>query len=125
MAILFTTILPAYSWHDGSGWLAWTMFSRSAMYRVHAVVADTAGATHPINPTQLASLSDSEAAAFLSGADRWRHATGGNAIASSMRSLARLACRCVPDAATATVTIDLRKDLDAPPASWGTSMGCP
>lgn len=29
IAVLFALVLPAYSWLDGSGWLAWTMFAKS------------------------------------------------------------------------------------------------
>jgi hypothetical protein len=125
VALLLTTILPAYSWHDGTGWLAWTMFSRSQMYRLHVTVTDRAGVAHPINPTQLAALSSGDAIAFLSGTDHWRHATTGEAFRSNLPGLARLACQCAPDAAVATVTFEMRKDLDTAPSSAHATVHCP
>jgi hypothetical protein len=125
VALLVTTIVPGYSWHDGSGWLAWTMFSKSETYRLHVIVTDAEGTPHRINPTELAALSEGDAATFLSGAEHWRHAPIGAALRSNLPSLALLACGCATQAVVATIAIDMRKTLDANPSTWRASAHCP
>jgi hypothetical protein len=125
VGVLLAAVLPAYSWLDGSGWLAWTMFSRSETYRLRAEVTDGTGVAHAINPTALATFADPETAAYLSGTEHWRHAPVGNAIRANLASLAKIACRCVPAALEATLTMDMRKTTQQPPTSSVAHVRCP
>ena len=43
VAFVVAIALPAWSWSDGSGWLAWTMFSGSQTYRIGVTVMDSDG----------------------------------------------------------------------------------
>jgi hypothetical protein len=125
VGLLFCVVLPAYSWRDGSGWAAWTMFSRSETYRLRALVTDGRGTTRIINPTQLATFADGETATYLSGTDHWRHAPVGEAIRTNLPHLAALACDCVPDARTATLALDLRKTIREVPQTSTVVVPCP
>jgi hypothetical protein len=111
---LFATILvPAFSWIDGSGWLAWSMFSKSETYRVVVVLVDAEGHTRYANPTALASGAGTDAATFLAGSDHFRHAPVGATFRRSLPGLAALSCdRWRPF--EARVTLEERRNLDAP-----------
>jgi hypothetical protein len=125
VAALVCAVLPAYSWLDGSGWLAWTMFSRSETYRMRVLVTDAQGAAHVVNPNQLAAFVDGETATYLSGTDHWRHAPVGEAFRANQASLAALACRCVPGARTATLDLDIRKTTRDAPKTSTVGVRCP
>ena len=124
LAVLVGLLLPAYSWLDGSGWLAWTMFSKSETYRLRVVVVDSAGQPKLINPSALARFAGEQVALYLSGAEHFRQAPIGNAFTSNLGSLAALACRAVPHAARSTVTLDSRKDLDAATRTISAEASC-
>jgi len=92
---LAIVVLPALSWLDGSGQLAWTMFSRTGQYRL-VLTADG----KQLNPTELAVAASPGPTAFaLAGADHFRHQ---DALRATMRrhldDVARLACRLRPGA---------------------------
>jgi hypothetical protein len=123
-ALVAFIVLPAYSWHDGSGWLAWTMFCRSQTYRLRASVTDASGATHLVNPNELTALVDGETAAYLSGSDHWRHAPVGDGLRANLEGLARLACRTVPGGVMATFAIELRRTLETPVATTTVHTQC-
>src|SRR6478672_6632111 len=106
LAVLVGIVLPGYSWLDGSGWLAWTIFSKSATYRVHLSVADETGGATLINPSALARFAGEQVALYLSGAEHFRQGPMVNAFAANLDGWAKLACRTVPGAARATVTLD-------------------
>jgi len=125
VAVLVGVVLPAYSWHDGSGWLAWTMFSRSQTYRMRVFVTDAEGLAHVVNPTQLATFADGETATYLSGTDHWRHAPVGEAFRANQASLAVLACRCVPGARMATLALDIRKTTRDVATTSTVQVSCP
>jgi hypothetical protein len=50
VALVVAIALPAWSWRDGSGWLAWTMFAGSQTYRLGVMVTDSDGGLHVVNP---------------------------------------------------------------------------
>ena len=114
IAVLLGIVLPAYSWVDGSGWLAWTMFATSGTYRMHVRVTDRNGVTHVVNPTELARLSQGDAATYLSGADHFRHAPVGGSLRRNLPGLAALSCFAVPDAQRSWISLETRTTLDAP-----------
>jgi len=124
-AAVFGVVLPGYSWLDGSGWLAWTMFSKSETYRLRVVVMDAAEQAHVVNPTALGALVDEQVALYLSGAEHYRQAPIGAALAANLSSLAKVACRLVPRAARSRVSLDIRKNLDALPRTTTEEVSCP
>ena len=112
-ALLAALVLPGGSWLDGSGWLAWTMYSKSETYRVRVVARDTAGRRRQIAPTELGVHGSRDLAIYLSGSERWRHAPAGNALRRHLPDLARLGCT-LGGAASIEVTLEHRRTLDAP-----------
>jgi len=112
-ASIFCLVMPAVSWLDGSGSLAWTMFSKSETYRLDVEVFDDAGRRRVINPTELAPFAGRDLAAFLGGAESWRHAPVGTSFQHSITGLAQLACRLSPAPTTTLVRLERRINLDA------------
>src|SRR5688572_2018976 len=77
IGVLVCLLIPGWSWLDGSGWLAWTMFAHSATYRLRVTGLDSRGPARVIAPTQLSARADRKLGTFLAGADSWRHAPVG------------------------------------------------
>lgn len=113
VALLVAVVIPAYSWRDGSGWLAWTMFSKSQTYRLAVTVTNTDGVVHLINPSELTRLTGDDLGIYLSGAEHYRHAPVGAAFRRELPMLARLACQLVPRSTHARVRLDFRATLDS------------
>jgi len=88
-------VVPLVSWLDGSGQLAWTMFSRTGAYRL-ALRADGV----PLNPTELAAAAaPGPTSIALAGADHFRHHDVARAtLRRHLTDVARLACRLRPGA---------------------------
>jgi hypothetical protein len=124
VALLFGVVMPASSWLDGSGWLAWTMFSKSQTYRLTVRVIDLGGARHLVNPTALSRFADNDAAIYLSGAEHFRQAPISRAFAANLPSLGRLACRTVSGSTRATITLETRKNLDAAVQTDSVTVSC-
>lgn len=113
-AFIVAVLLPAYSWRDGTGWLAWTMFSKSQTYRLSLRVTDADGATHVINPTELARFTTADTAAYLSGSEHFRHAPVGLTLRDGLPALGGLACACVVRAELVSISLEVRRTLDSP-----------
>jgi hypothetical protein len=114
VALFVAVLVPAYSWHDGTGWLAWTMFSKSQTYRLSIVVTDQDGQRHVVNPTELARFTTPDTAPYLTGTERFRHAPVGLTLRDSLPALGGLACACVPHPARTSIAIEVRRTLDSP-----------
>lgn len=93
--IVVVLLLPLASWIDGSGQLAWTMFSRTGRYRL-VMTADGA----PLNPTEVAaSAAPGATAGVLAGADHFKHQDVARAtLRRHLTDVAELACRQRPGA---------------------------
>ncbi len=124
LAILAGLALPGYSWLDGSGWLAWTMFSKSETYRLRVVVTDNASQTSLVNPSALAAFASEQVGLYLSGAEHFRQAPVSNAFAANLDGVGKLACRAVPGAVRASVALDSRRNLDAPVRTTSAEITC-
>lgn len=124
VAFVVAIALPAWSWSDGSGWLAWTMFSGSQTYRIGVTVMDSDGGLHVVNPTALASQAADDAAIYLTGAERYRQAPIGVSFRSNLPTLGALACRQVRRAANVTITLEVRNSLDAPAVKDTVRVSC-
>ena len=124
LAVLVGLVLPGYSWLDGSGWLAWTMFSKSETYRIRLTTTDGAGKSRLVNPTAIAGFAGEHAAPYLSGAEHFRQAPISNAVAANLGGLGKLACRVTPGAVRASATLDSRRNLDAPVRTMSVEVSC-
>jgi hypothetical protein len=117
--------LPALSWLDGSGQLAWTMFARTAQYRLQIVATDRAGHQQPVGPSQLAAAAGSSpAAAHLSGAESWRtHNIARVVLRRHLLEVGQLACR-VSGARSVDLTLWERDNLSAGAFSTQKHVSC-
>src|SRR3954470_11583382 len=90
VGVIAILLLPLVSWLDGSGQLAWTMFSRTGQYRLRLAAGGM-----PINPTELAAAATPGPTSIaLSGADHFRHHDVVRAtLRRHLEDIARLACR--------------------------------
>ncbi len=88
--ILVVIVLPLASWLDGSGQLAWTMFSRTGQFRL-VIVADGV----QINPTEIAAAAMPGPTGYaLAGSDQLKHHDVWRATARRhLDDIAALACR--------------------------------
>lgn len=125
LAVFVALVLPGYSWLDGSGWLAWTMFSKSETYRLRVAVTDRDHRRTLVNPSALAGGANTQIGLYLSGAEHFRQAPMINSFAANLRGLGTLACRTVPGAARVNVSLDSRRNLDAPMQTTSAEVSCP
>jgi len=91
--VVLIVALPLVSWCDGSGQLAWTMFTRTGQFRL-TLFADG----KQINPTAVAARAmPGPTGVALAGADGMKH---HDVMRATMRrhleDVARLACRLRP-----------------------------
>lgn len=112
VAILVCLIVPAAS-RMGAGLFAWTMYSRSAGFRLEVRGRDTNGAIRAISPTELAARGRGPAVTFLAGAERFRHHPGAAILRAHLSDVAGLACR-TSGAKQVELFLESRADLDSP-----------
>src|SRR5262245_9996157 len=72
VATLVCVVLPAASWLDGSGFLAWTMYSGSGCYRLEIAAVAADGSRSAVAPSDLVRFTGRDEAPYLLGADNWR-----------------------------------------------------
>ncbi len=112
LAALVCVVLPAASWLDGTGSLAWTMFSGSRSYRLEIVAVAADGSRHALAPTALARYAGTEERPLFAAADTWRMMSY-RGIRLRLAEVAALACKLGP-AEEVEVTLFTRASLDAP-----------
>lgn len=95
VGVIAILLVPLASWFDGSGQLAWTMFSRTGRYRLE-LVADG----RQVNPTEVAAAAAPGPTAWaLAGADHFQHQDVARAtLRRHLADVAQLACRLRPGA---------------------------
>jgi hypothetical protein len=125
LALLFAVAIPAASWLQGSGALAYRMYARSASYRLRVTAWDARGRAEPVAPTALAARARGAARLYLAGADRWRYFPRGPLLADHLDDLARLACAAGRAPVRTRVEIDLRASLDGPVDTRSRTEACP
>jgi hypothetical protein len=126
LAALFAVVIPAASWLQGSGALAYRMYARGTSYRLRVTAWDADGHRRPIAPTALAREARGAARQYLAGSDHWLNLPRGPFLVDYLDELARLAC------ATArvrmqrvTVEIDQRRSSDTPIETTACTVACP
>jgi hypothetical protein len=120
VGVFVVLVLPLASWIDGSGQLAWTMFSRTGQYRLDLRADDV-----PVNPTELAAAAAPGSTAMaLAGSDHFRH---HDVMRATMRrhldDIAHLACRTRP-AVTVVASLQERLRTDEPIRTTTVTVRC-
>lgn len=111
-------VLPAGSLVQGSGMLAWTMYSHAGEFRIDLVAFDSGGRAHIRNATVLADGATLGAAALLAGSDHWRQGPSVAALRWHLDDLAAYACR---ELGAASIEISLYERVSHGPERVTTS----
>jgi hypothetical protein len=112
IAALACVVVPAASWLDGSGSLAWTMFSGSRSYRLEIAAVAADGSRRALAPSALARFAGTEERPAFVAADTWRMMPH-RGLRLRLAEVAALACRLGP-AEEVEATLFTRRSLDAP-----------
>jgi hypothetical protein len=107
IAALVCVVVPAESWLFGSGSRAWTMYARSASFRIRITAFDEHGIPRWISPSEIAAHSEGDLASVLGGAESFRVGPEGFSLRERRRSLARFACE-TSGASRVSLTISIR-----------------
>ena len=113
LGLLSCVLVPAWSWLDGTGSLAWTMYAHSSSFRLRIVAIDEHERRRSIAPSSLAARAEQDLATTLGGAEAFRHARQGRQLRDYLPRIAELACR-VSGAERVELTLEDRPNLDAP-----------
>jgi hypothetical protein len=115
VAALVCLIVPGASWLNGSGFLAWTMFSGSRSYRLEIAALSADGSRYALAPSALGRYVGIEEAPYLIASDTWRMMPC-RGLYYRLTEVGRLACRLRP-AEEVEITLLTRRTLDAPAES--------
>jgi hypothetical protein len=125
LALVTGLIVPGASWLDGSGWLAWTMYSRSGSYRLTVFGRQrSSGARIPIAPTAMSVRASGPIRMALGGADHWRFSPFGPALRIYLASVGQLACE-TEDVGRVDLLLEEQPTLDAAIFRTHASVNCP
>jgi hypothetical protein len=113
LGLIACVLLPAWSWLDGSGSLAWSMYAHSSSFRLRIVSFDRTGKQRSVAPSALAAHAEQDLTTALGGAEAFRHARQGRLLQRHLPELAQLACE-VSGAERVVLTLEDKRDLDAP-----------
>ena len=113
LGLLSCLLVPAWSWFDGSGSLAWTMYAHSSSFRLRILAVDEHEKRRYIAPSALAAWAEQDLAMTLGGAEAFRHAREGRQLRYYLPRISELACR-VSGAQRVELTLEDRPNLDAP-----------
>lgn len=112
LGLVSCLLVPAWSWLDGSGSLAWTMYAHSSSFRLRIVATDRNGKSRSLAPSALAAQAERDVRIALGGAESFRHARQGRELRRYLPQLAELACR-VGRATRVVLTLEDKPTLDA------------
>ena len=113
LGVLACVAVPAWSWLDGSGSLAWTMYAHSSSFRLRVQALNERDKARSIAPSSLAAVAEQDLRTALGGAEGFRHARQGRQLQRYLPRVALLACN-VSHAARVVLTLEVKDDLDAP-----------
>ena len=113
LGVIVCILLPAWSWLDGSGSLAWSMYAHSSSFRLRIVSFDRGGKQRSLAPSALAAHAEQDLRTALGGAEAFRHARQGRLLQRYLPELAQLACQ-VSRAERVVLTLEDKRDLDEP-----------
>lgn len=120
VGVIVVLLLPLVSWLDGSGQLAWTMFSRTGQYRL-----ELTSNGKPLNPTEVAAFAaPGPTSSALAGADHFRHHDVARAtLRRHLTEIASLACKLKPGS-TIRARLHERVRTDAEIETTEVTMRC-
>lgn len=113
LGVLACFVVPAWSWLDGSGSLAWTMYAHSSSFRLRIQAVDGSGKARFIAPSALAAVAEQDLRTALGGAEGFRHARQGRPLQRYLSRVSELACR-VSHATQVALTLEVKDTLDTP-----------
>lgn len=117
---LVCVVVPAASYADGSGRLAYTMFAEVAEYRVEITADD-----RPIGATFLAARTGGTAGIFLAGAEHWKGGARHRTPRGQLDALAAFACTTPEAAGAHQVTVTLVERAEGHETRWQGDATCP
>ncbi len=123
LGVLACMAVPAWSWLDGSGSLAWTMYAHSSSFRLRIQAVDEHETARSIAPSALGAVAEQDLRTALSGAEGFRHARQGRQLQRYLPKVAQLACR-VSHAARVELTLEMKDHLDAPVVTTVERQSC-
>lgn len=120
VGVIVVVLIPLASWLDGSGQLAWTMFSRTGQYRLELTANGKA-----LNPTEVAAFAaPGPTSTALAGADHFRHHDIARAtLHRHLADVASLACKLKPGS-TIKARLHERVRTDAEIETTEVTMQC-
>jgi hypothetical protein len=124
---LVCVVLPAASYVDGSGRLAYTMFAEAGQYRVEIRVAHRDRAPTEIPATFLAARAKGTAGIFLAGAETFKTGAVHRTPRGQLDALAAFACttpEAAPAPAAVTIVLVERAREGAPEERWAAERAC-
>jgi hypothetical protein len=124
IGVIVALVLPAWSWGGGNGTFAWTMFSKSETFRIGVLLTDRDGTRTRVPPAALAPHATPWVAHYLHRAGEWLHSPVGITFRTSLQGVAQLGC-ALPEVAEVVVTLQERRDLDAPIRATEARVLCP
>jgi hypothetical protein len=122
VAIILCVLVPGSGWLLGDPELAWSMYAKSAAFRLR-VECTTGAHRRSIPASALAAASTGSLRTALSGAESFKFASAGPALRSQLTKLTRLACE-VSRAERVRLTLDERATLQAPLRSTRKEAAC-
>lgn len=115
-------IVPAASWIDGSGRLAFSMFADVQQFRLELRARDERG-ERPLSPTRLANAAGGTAGLFLVGSESWRYGPKLRTARAMLGDFAAFAC-AQETASAVTITLFERDDETSPVRTFSASREC-
>jgi hypothetical protein len=123
VAILLCLLVPGSGWLLGDPELAWSMYAKSASFRLR-VETTARGQRRSVPASALAAAATGSLRTALGGAESFKFASGGPALRRHLAELTLLACQ-VSGAERVRLTLDERATLDAPVQSTRKEATCP
>ena len=123
VALILCLLVPGSGWLLGDPELAWSMYAKSAAFRLRA--EGITKAHHRVVPASaLAAASTGSLRTALGGVENFKFASAGPTLRRHLDKLTLLACE-VSGAERVRLTLDERPTLDAPLRSTQKEATCP
>jgi len=123
VAIILCLLVPGSGWLLGDPELAWSMYAKSAAFRLR-IECTTEGHRLRLPASALAAAASGGLRVALSGAENFKFASAGPSLRRQLAKLTLLACE-VSRAERVRLTLEERATLDAPLRSTRKEAMCP
>ena len=122
-ALVLCLLIPGSGWLFGDPELAWSMYAKSASFRLR-VDTTTEGRHRSIPASALAAAATGSLRTALSGAEHFKFTSSGPSLRRNLGKLTLLACEA-SRAERVKLTLEERPTLDAPLRSSRKEARCP